>query len=103
MPLDAAQITSLVASPSLGAVTYQAASLRRQLARINDQEYLPEAWKIKEMWLTGKVSKGVSVTGWVSIVLRMWAKAHVTTPAGVEGKPRGLEIPLAVLRPCEIF
>jgi hypothetical protein len=50
MPLDAAQITSFVASPSLGAVTYQAASLLRQLARINDQEYLPEACKIKELF-----------------------------------------------------
>ena len=50
MPLDATQIASLVASPSLGAVTYQAASLRRQLGRINDQEYLPEACKIKEMF-----------------------------------------------------
>ncbi len=50
MPLDAAQIASLVASPSLAAVTYQAASLLRQLARINDQEYLPEACKIKEVF-----------------------------------------------------
>jgi dCTP deaminase len=48
MPLDAAQITSLVASPSLGAVTYQAVSLLGQLDRINDQEYLPQACKLKE-------------------------------------------------------
>ena len=48
MPLDAAQITSLVASPSLGAVTYQAVSLLGQLGRINDQEYLPQACKLKE-------------------------------------------------------
>ena len=50
MPLDAEQIASLVASPSLGAVTYQAASLLRQVGQINDQEYLPEACKIKELF-----------------------------------------------------
>ena len=50
MPLDATQIATFVASPSLGAVTYQAASLLRQLARINDQEYLPDACRIKEVF-----------------------------------------------------
>src|SRR5882672_6702391 len=50
MPLEASQIELLVASPSLGAVTYQAASLLRQLARINDQEYLPEACRIKDVF-----------------------------------------------------
>src|ERR1035438_5570129 len=50
MSLDATQIASLVESPSLGAVTYQAASLLRQLGRINDQEYLPEACTIKEVF-----------------------------------------------------
>src|SRR5712692_627099 len=50
MALDAAQIASLVVSPSLGGVTYQAASLLRQLARINDQEYLPDACKIKDVF-----------------------------------------------------
>jgi hypothetical protein len=50
MPLEASQIALLVASPSLGAVTYQAASLLRQLARINDQEYLPEACRIKDVF-----------------------------------------------------
>src|ERR1022692_1126804 len=48
--MDATQIELLVASSSLGAVTYQAASLLRQLARINDQEYLPEACRIKEVF-----------------------------------------------------
>src|SRR5712692_1988095 len=50
MALDAAQIASLVVSPSLGGVTYQTASLLRQLGRINDQEYLPDACKIKEVF-----------------------------------------------------
>ena len=50
MPLGETQIASLVASPSLGAVTFQAASLLRQLARINDQEYLPEACRIKHVF-----------------------------------------------------
>jgi deoxycytidine triphosphate deaminase len=48
--MDAAQIGSLVASPSLGAVTYQAQSLLRQLSRINDQEYLPEACTIRDLF-----------------------------------------------------
>jgi len=50
MPLEASQIDLLVASSSLGAVTYQAASLLRRLARVNDQEYLPEACKVKEVF-----------------------------------------------------
>jgi dCTP deaminase len=45
-----AQIDSLVASTSLGSVTYQAKTLLRQLGRINDQEYLPEACKIKDVF-----------------------------------------------------
>jgi hypothetical protein len=50
MPLDAPQIASLVASPSLGAITYQANWLLRQLSRVNEQEYLPEACKLKEIF-----------------------------------------------------
>jgi len=50
MPMDAAQITLLAASPSLGAVTYQALSLLEQLQKINDQEYLPEACRLKELF-----------------------------------------------------
>jgi hypothetical protein len=50
MPLDSTQIDVLVASPSLGTITYQAISLLRQLDRINSLEYLPEACNIKEMF-----------------------------------------------------
>ena len=50
MPLDGSQIDLLVSSPSLGAITYQAAYLLKQLARINDQEYLPEACRIKHVF-----------------------------------------------------
>ena len=45
------QIDKMISCPSLGAVTYQACSVVRELDRINPEEYLAQACKIRDVFL----------------------------------------------------
>ena len=50
MAITAKQLEKMVASPSVGAVTYQACALLRGLERINHEEYLPQACRIRDVF-----------------------------------------------------
>jgi hypothetical protein len=45
------QLDKLISFPSLGATSYQACALVRELERINDWEYLPQACQIRDVFL----------------------------------------------------
>lgn len=51
LPFDKEQINKLVASPSLGTVTYQAWALIQELKKLTDEEYPSQACHIRDVFL----------------------------------------------------
>jgi dCTP deaminase len=88
MAPSSAHLEKLITNPSLGATTYQACALVKELERINEQEYLLEACKIRdvflcivdyvvtELWDLQKTAEGLPDPP-VSIMARVWALGKV--------------------------
>lgn len=74
MTLSDDQIRSLVESPSVAAVAYQARSLIKELERINKEEYPLEAVKIRDVLIC-----------WPEFVLVQLWKIHGQAPFGATG------------------
>jgi dCTP deaminase len=51
MALTHQPIEKMISSPSIGAITYQARALIRELERMTEKEYLPQACRIKDVFL----------------------------------------------------
>jgi hypothetical protein len=72
--LSDAQVRDLVRSTSVGAIAYQASVLKRELLRINDQEFPPEACEIRDVLLC-----------WPEFILTQLAKIQSSHPYGAKG------------------
>jgi dCTP deaminase len=74
LPLSEDQIRALARSTSVGAVAYQAAALKRELERINEQDYPQEACQIRDVFLC-----------WPEFILSQLVDIHASNPDGASG------------------
>lgn len=85
MSLSSEQIDRIVTCPSVGAVTYQACALIRELEGIHEIEYLPQACRIRDVYLC--ITEYILTELWD---LQNLAESSPNPPESVLARVRGL-------------